>query len=81
MSEVQRTQTVALPGENLSEKQISATIGFNKTAVHQAIAKYGEEGSFTDKKRTGRPHITTIGEDNLIRRIVMRSPASSNEEN
>jgi len=59
LSEVQWAQIVVLHGQNLSERQISAQMGCSKTAVHQAIAKYQQYGSYTDKKRTGRPRITT----------------------
>ena len=59
LSEVQRAQIVALQGKNLSELQISAQMGCSKTAVHQAIAKYQECGSYTDQKRAGRTQITT----------------------
>ena len=77
LSEVQRAQIVALHGQNLSERQISAQLGCSKTAVHQAIAKYQQDGSNTDKKRTGRPRVTIAREDNVMRRIVVRSPTSS----
>ena len=77
LSEVHRAQIVALHGQNLSERLISAQIGCSKTAVHQAIAKYQEDGSYTDRKRSGRPRVSTAREDNLMRRIVMRSPTSS----
>ena len=52
-------------------------MGCSKTAVHQAIAKYQQDGSYTDKKRTGRPRVTTAQEDNVIRWIVVRSATSS----
>ena len=51
-------------------------MGCSKTAVHQAIAKYQQDGSYTDKKRTGSPRVTTAREDNGIRKIVGRSPTS-----
>ena len=74
LSEVQRAQIVALHGQNLSERQIFAQMGCSETAVHQAIAKYQQDGSYTDKKRTRRPRVTTAREDNVMRRIVVRSP-------
>ena len=77
LSEVQRAQIVALHGQNLSERQMSAQMGCTKTAVHQAIAKYQRDGFYTDKKRTERPRVTTSREDNVMRRIVVRSPTSS----
>ena len=77
LSEVQRAQIVALHGQNLSERLISAQMGCSETAVHQAIAKYQEDSSYTDRKRSGRRRVSTAREDNLMRRIVMRSPTSS----
>ena len=65
LSEVQRGHT-ALHSQNLSKRQISAQMGCSKTAVHQAIAKYQQDGSYTDKKRTGRSHVTTAREDNVM---------------
>ena len=52
-------------------------MGCSKAAVHQAIAKYQQDGSYTDKKRTGKPRVTTAREDNVMRRIVVRLPTSS----
>ena len=77
LSEVQRAQIVALHGQNLFERQISAQMGCSKTAVHQAIAKYQQDGSYTDKKKTGRLRVTTAREDNVMKRIVVRPPTSS----
>ena len=77
LSEVQRAHIVALLGQNLSERKISAQMGCRKTAVHQAIAKYQQDNSYTDKKRTGRPRVTNAREDNVMRTIVVRSPTSS----
>ena len=77
LSEVQRAQIVALNSQNLSKRQISAQMWCSKTAVHKAIAKYQQDGSYTDKKRTGRPRVTTAREDNVMRRIVVRSPTIS----
>ena len=80
LSKVQKGQIVALHGQNLSERQISSQMGCSKTAVHQAIAKYQQDGCYTDKKRTGRPRVTTAREDNVMRRIVVRSPTSSTKK-
>ena len=74
LSEVQRAQIVALNGQNLSERQISVQMGCSKTAVHQAIAKHQQDGFYTDKKRTGRPRVTTAREDNVMRRTVVSRP-------
>ena len=46
----------------LLELQISAQMRYSKAAMHQAIAKRQQDGSYTDKKMTGRPRITTATE-------------------
>ena len=40
---------------------------FSKTAVHNAIMQYQNEGVFIDRKRPGRPMVTTSKEDHLRR--------------
>ena len=80
LNKVQRAQIVALQGENLSKGQIAVKIGFSKTAVHQAIAKYREDGVFTDKERTGRWGITTAREDLWIMSLVMGLSTNSTKK-
>ena len=70
LSVVQSAQKLALYGQNLSERQISAQMRCTKTAVHQAITEYQQDGSYIDIKKTGRPRITTAREDHVMRRIV-----------
>ena len=77
LSDVQRAQIIALHGQILSELQISPQMRNSRAAMHQAIAKYQQDGSYTDKKKTGRPRIATAREDHIMKRIVIRSPTSS----
>ena len=54
----QRAQIVALSKMKLSECQIGKRLKVSKTAaVHNAIEKLKNEGTFADRKRTGRPKI------------------------
>ena len=48
----------------------------SKTAVHNAITKYQNKGIFTDRKRSGRPKVTSRREDRLMHKMVTRSPMS-----
>jgi transposase len=77
LSDVQRAQIVTLHKEGYSERKIAVKICCSKTAVHTAISKFENEGSYSDKKRTGRPRKTTKRDDNLMKLIVSRSPTSS----
>ena len=80
LSNVQRARIIALHGQILSELQIFPQMRNSRAAMHQEIAKCQQDGSYTDKKKTGRPRIATAREDHIMRRIVMKSPTSSMKE-
>ena len=48
----------------------------SKTAVHQAIARFQNFGLYDDKKKSRRSRKTSSRDDNLIRQIAVRYPAS-----
>ena len=77
LSEVERAQIVALHKEGHSEQLISQKMKKSKTAVHNAMAKFRNTGTYTTAKKSGRPRKTTPRDDHAIRRIVVRSPMSS----
>ena len=49
----------------------------SKAAVHNAMAKFRNTGTYTTAKKSGRPRKTTPRDDHAIRRIAVRSPMSS----
>ena len=51
LSEVERAQIVALQKEGHSERLISQKMKKNKTAVHNAIAKFRNTGTYTAPKK------------------------------
>ena len=77
LSEVEQAQIVALHKEGHSERLISQKMKKSKTAVHNAIAKFRNTGTYTTAKKSGRPRKTTPRDDHAIRRIAVRSPMSS----
>ena len=77
LSEVERAQIVALHKEGHSERLISQKLKKSKTAVHNAMAKFRNTGTYTTAKKSGRPRKTTPRDDHAIRRIAVRSPMSS----
>ena len=80
LSVAQRAQIVALSKMKLSVRQIGNKLKVSKTAVHYAIQKFKNEGTFADKKRTGRPKIFSPRDKRLMRKIVTRSPMTSGEK-
>ena len=63
--------------EGLSERKISEKVLISRPAVHGAMEKYNEDGTYVDKPRSGRPRKTTPHEDHIMRRTVVKSPNSS----
>ena len=73
----QRAQIVILRQEGYSKRAISERFAVSKTAVHQAVVKFKNCGSYSDCKRSGRPRKTTRREDILIKRYVVKSSTCS----
>ena len=65
---------MSLHQEGYSERAISEKLKFSKTAIHNAIVKFFNSGSYSDSKRSGRPRKMTPREDNAIKRIAVQSP-------
>ena len=59
---------------------INKKLRFSKTAIHQAIVRFRNFGSFQDLYWSGRPRITSQKDDHLMKRMVVRSPKSSTKE-
>ena len=55
LSEVQRAQIVALHKEGYSERLISEKMKYSKSAVHNAVVKFQNTGSYSTGKKSGRP--------------------------
>lgn len=77
LSPTVRAQIVALKQTGFTERQLANRFGCSKTAVHQAITRYEEQQTFSDRKRAGRPRVTSLRDDMIIRRLVVKSPSSS----
>ena len=80
LAEVQRARIVLLNQKGHSERQISKAKKCSKTAVHNALAKFKNSGSYSDNKRPGRPRKITASDDHLIRRVAVHSPRSSSKK-
>ena len=77
LSEVQRAQIVALLKDGYSEQLISEKMRCSNSAVHNAVVKFQNTGSYSAGKKSGRPRKITPRDNHVIRRIVVRSPMSS----
>jgi len=76
LSEAQRAHIVILRQEGYTERTICERLAVSKTAVHQAVVKFKNCGSYSDRNRSGRPRKTTRRDDILIR-CVVKSPSCS----
>ena len=77
LSEVQRAQIAALHKEGYSERLISEKMKCSKSAVHNAVVKFQNTGSYSTRKKSGRPRKTTPRDNPVIYRIAVHSPMSS----
>lgn len=77
LSEPKRAQIIALRSQGFTERHISNALSVSKTATHQAIVRHAALGNFASKKRSGRPRVTTVQTDRLVRRVVVKDPTSS----
>ena len=73
LSTEERDQIVTLSNLKFSVRQIAKKMKVSKTAVLNAIMKYQNEGVFIDRKRSGRPRVTTGREDCLVCKAVLPS--------
>ena len=69
-----RAQILILSNLKFSERQIVMKMKVNKTAGHNAIMKYQNEGNFQGEKRSGHPRFSCRRKDSLIREKVSLSP-------
>jgi len=77
LSEAQGGPIVILRQEGYTERAISERLAVSKTAVHQALVKFKNCGSYSDCKRSGRPRKTNRRDAILIKRCVVMSPTCS----
>ena len=61
----------------LSERETSRQMKVGKTALHNAIETFQNEGTLKDSKRSGHPRISSSRDDRVIRKVVSQSPMSS----
>ena len=80
LSSEKRAQIVSLSNLNFSVREIARKVEVSKTAVLNAITKYQNEGIFTDRKRSGRPKVTSRRENRLMHKVVTRSLISCSKK-
>ena len=56
---------------------ISKKLGICKSTVYIYIKKFEETGQLEAYHRTGRPHVSTKREDNMLFRLVKKYPTMS----
>ena len=80
LSIVEREKFVTLNEEGYSERQIPKKLKFSETAIHQAIVRFRNFGSFQDLYWSRRPRITFQKDNHVMKRMVVRSPTSSSKK-
>lgn len=75
-----RAQMLILKQENLSNCAIGKKLGVTESCVRKALKRFEETGSNKNRKKSGRPSLSTPRSNRMIRRIVMRSPTKSSRD-
>ena len=63
-----------------SHGDIAKHLDVSKSAVTRALQRNKETGTLKDRKRTGRPKVTSRRQDMLIGRYVKKNPFASSKE-
>ena len=76
----ERAQIVTMSNSKFFVGQIAKRMKVSKTVVRNAIIKYQTEAVFIDKKRSGRPRVTTSRENRLMRKTVTHLPMRTSKK-
>lgn len=80
LSTEKRAQIITLHDQGLSERAISMSVSVPKTTVHDTLSRYADLQTYTSRKRSGRPRVTTPQDDRTIRRVCVKDPTASANE-
>lgn len=69
VSEALKWQIIGMRRCGRTHREIAAQLAVSKTCVTNTIKKFDEEGTVTDKQRSGRPRATSVRDDRQISRI------------
>ena len=71
ISEGIRGQIIALSNKGFLQRKIAAKIKLSKGAVQQTLERFRDTGSYSTKRRSGRPRATTLKEDQYIKKASL----------
>ena len=72
LSEGIRGQIIALSNKGFLQRKIAAKIKWSKGAVQRTLERFRDTGSYSTKRRSGRPRATTLKEDQYIKTTSLR---------
>ena len=72
LTKEQRITTKVLHGEGYSTTAIASKVKCSQGAVSKTLARLKETGSTDDRKRSGRPKISSSGEDRHLVHLILQ---------
>lgn len=75
-----RAQIVALSSTGMKQTAIAEQLNTSQQVVSATLKKFRTTGTFSSDRRTGRPRVTTVREDKMIRRLATQHPTWSSRE-
>ena len=70
-------QIVILRQEGLTQQAISARLAINQSIVSRHLSRHAATGTYSAKKRTGKPRLTSAQTDRMMRRMAVSNPRIS----
>ena len=67
LNEAQRNQTVGMIRAGVSQNEISRRFGVHRNMISALWRRYQQSGNTRDRRRSGRPRVTSLRQDTYIR--------------
>ena len=77
ISQFDRTRIVALIRGGHAQTEVAHIAGVTQSAVSKTWKRYDDTNDVADRRRTGRPKLTTQRQDRYIQTTALRRPTSS----
>ena len=77
LSVSKRAQIAVLRDEGLSLRAIASRLNISHSCVTRSLKRINVLGTFKSRQRSGRPRVTTVQDDHVIRRFSTVNPTAS----
>ena len=73
LNESQRNQAVGMIRAGVSQNEVSRRFGVHRNTISALWRRYQQSGNTRDRRRSGRPRVTSLRQDTYIRVMHLRN--------